>query len=175
MQLDRSGLRSGELGTWPANAKHAVFSKVPRKFHKPLGPSLYSGTAGFALVLAKLYAVTEKQTLLRTAAGAMRQAFCRPAQQGRHGMIGLFTGALGIVFAGVQVAKLIHHEEIMCRSQEVLARILEGYDGSGGADVISGKAGAILALLILASMLRDRSLESFATRLGTSWCSQQNN
>jgi class II lanthipeptide synthase len=54
----------------------------------------------------------------------------------------------------------------MCRSQEVLARILEGYDLSGGADVISGKAGAIPALLILASMLRDRSLESFATRLG---------
>jgi hypothetical protein len=63
-------------------------------------------------------------------------------------MIGLFTDALGIVFAGVQVAKLTHHEEIMCRSQEVLARMLEGYDGSGGADVISGKAGAIPALLI---------------------------
>src|SRR5207248_579183 len=52
----------------------ALAASDGRPVYRALGPDLYAGTAGIALFLAELAAVTGEPTVRRTALGAIRQA-----------------------------------------------------------------------------------------------------
>jgi type 2 lantibiotic biosynthesis protein LanM len=134
--------------------------------YRALGPDLYSGTSGVALFLAELYAVTKEPLLRRTALGAILQARSRVDAVPPSARLGLFSGWIGIAFAAVRVAMLLDDTGLLNQARALLARSTsETYDQCE-FDLMSGRAGAIAALVVLHHILNDSSLLDFSVRLG---------
>ena len=79
-----------------------------RAEYRALEASLYDGTAGVGLFLARLAVVTGDAAAHRTAVGAMRHAVARaqampPGRRRRHHLCGLSHGAAGIGWALVEL------------------------------------------------------------------------
>ena len=117
-----------------------------------MGDGLYGGTAGVALFFASCHAVD----------GASRwrdmsfAALAAPRHAAREGggdalrTIGGFDGLGGFVYVLTRCAKLLDAPELLDEAVSVSAYIDGNAIASGGTlDVISGVAGAILALLAL--------------------------
>src|SRR3954447_2596338 len=66
-------------------------AKRSRTEYRPVGPRLFDGTAGIALFLAHVHAVTGEASVRRTALGALRHASERGAEPD-----GLYAGTPGI-------------------------------------------------------------------------------
>ena len=133
-----------------------------------LGPDLYSGTGGIALFLAQLYAAAPSVELRRTALGAIRHALLRANAPAPHLRFGLYTGWSGIALAAVRVGRLLHHEETLAGARE-LARRLMGRTAPGlgrESDLLSGKAGVIVSLLLLWREFGWPEARDVAVRLG---------
>jgi lantibiotic modifying enzyme len=131
-----------------------------------LTPDLYAGTSGVALYLAELSAVTADPEARRTAVGAIRQALSRVHDVPPPLRLGLFSGWLGIALAAARVGVLLEAPELVARACALVRRVTLARVDPREFDVISGRAGAILALLALERMLDDPALRDRATRLG---------
>lgn len=115
--------------------------------HGPLGPSLYSGTSGIALFLARLAAATGERIFRLTAEAALRQSLARMSVAGQ----GFYSGGLGILWAATEIRGDIEEERILRQCEPDRSQL----------DVISGSAGTIGALLSLHGRLeRERLLEA---------------
>lgn len=132
-----------------------------------LGADLYGGTCGVALFLAELHAVTGSAEHLGTAVGALRQAFAAlGAEPGRLPPIGFYEGRLGIAWAARGIGLAIGSEELLAEATTLLGKTIAALPPERPRDVLSGDAGAILALLALHEETgEDRALEA-AVRLG---------
>jgi hypothetical protein len=118
---------------------------------RTLGPDLYSGTGGIALFLAQLHAAVPSVEFRRTALAAIRHALVRASDPPSHLRFGLYTGWSGIALAALRVGWLLHDDETLAGAHE-LARRLVGRVARGAkreSDLLSGKAGAIISLLLL--------------------------
>jgi lantibiotic modifying enzyme len=134
--------------------------------HGPLGPAVYSGTSGVALFLAELHAASGGAEARRTGLGAIRHALSRAdALLGNH-RLGLYTGVLGIIVAAVRVATVLGEEELLERAAKFLHKCVRERRGGGEFDLLSGDAGAIVAIMLLREMLADDSLLELAVSLG---------
>lgn len=129
----------------------------------PLGPDLYNGTAGIALFLAELHALTGEEEFRRLAEGGLAQCV-RTADsippEARHG---LFSGWTGIAVALARSAGLLARPAL-AGSAAALIRSLP--EQAPLHDVIAGKAGAILALLYLERLVPLPEARALAVRLG---------
>ena len=132
--------------------------------YETLGPGLYSGTSGVALFLAELARVSGEAGFGDTSAGAMRQAMRAIEGAGPGG--GLFEGRLGIAFAGIRVAALLHRADLREQAVNFVMAVLDEADREQEPDLLCGTAGAIVALLALSHMLEDETLVDSAVRLG---------
>lgn len=130
--------------------------------YKALGSTLYSGTSGVALFLAELYAASGSSEVRRTALGAIQQALSRPLKC--H--LGLYTGALGIVFAAARVGTILGEQELLEHASQLLHERRHERQTRSEFDLLSGGAGAIVAFLVLREMLHHRSLLDLAIRAG---------
>ena len=127
-RLCRDALWSGGRCNWTADRLdgRAVV-------HASLGPHLYEGTAGIALFLRRLAEATGECIFERTAQAALRHAISTlPA-----GASGLYSGRLGILFAASQMGREIDEAQTLETAAPDPRRL----------DVMSGSAGAIVALL----------------------------
>ncbi len=162
--------RTGRLCNWVGRSPVEVTGSgtiVPAA--AALGPELYAGSAGVALFLAQLHALTGDAELRRTALGAsarsLHQVLDRPDRLASP--LSLFAGRLGVAYAALRVAAMTG-----CTLHNPMAEaILDGLDcetlNPPVFDVIGGHAGAILALLSLskngtpklrATRYRDRAI-----------------
>jgi len=132
-----------------------------RRAHHALGPSLGAGTAGIALFLAQLDAVTGSEATRRTARGAIAQALAR-ADSVDHGLYG---GRPGIAYAAARCGSLLGDERLVMRGAR-LARARPSAPARACCDVVGATAGSIVALLALAARLDDRRLVGRAAALG---------
>jgi lantibiotic modifying enzyme len=143
-----------------------------------LGPDLYHGTAGVALFLAELHAATGDQDLRRTALGAARQALRRLADGDPPARVGpsVYTGRLGVAAAAARAGARLGRAALLEQGAEVanqasgpLRNDGEGPDGDGdahgGFDLLSGRAGGIVGLLILHRLVDDDRLVKRAAAL----------
>jgi lantibiotic biosynthesis protein len=138
--------------------------------YAPLRPDLYGGTTGVAWFLAGLYQMTKEPKLRRTALGAIRQALARADTLPPEGRLGLFTGWAGIALAAAQLGALLEEEALLERAaQLVRCCALEEADATE-FDLLSGRAGAIAALVILSDLLSDAAPLALAVRLGDELC-----
>lgn len=135
--------------------------------HAALGPDLYAGTAGIAMVSAELYAATGEAELRRTARGAIRQALSRAARIPPRAAPGLYSGVTGVALAATRVGAALGDPEPVAGAGAILAGLGGGGgDPEWGLDLVAGRAGGIVALLALAGLRDDPGLVEPAARMG---------
>jgi hypothetical protein len=121
----------------------------PARPEAPPRSSFYHGSAGVALFLAELAAVTRDETVTRAALGGVAHALGAgeaypPASASLH------DGRVGVAFAAVRAGELLARPGLFARA-EALLRPLAGEEANErGLDVIGGAAGAVPALLRMA-------------------------
>jgi len=133
-----------------------------RPLQRALGPDLAAGTAGVALFLAHLAAAGDDAAVRRTALGAIGQAL---AHAGQAPPDGLYSGPIGIAYAGARCGLLLGEERLVTRAAR-LARGRRPAQRERGHDLLAGEAGTIAGLLALARLLEDQRLVQQAQRIG---------
>ena len=132
--------------------------------YRSLGPDLYAGTAGVGLFLVELWRVTGEPWARRAGQGALRQALGSVDAIPPADRLGLYTGWAGIALAAVRAGRLLGDEEMESSGNDLARRCTESRL-AGANDLIAGRAGAILALLLLAAG-GAHALLAVATELG---------
>lgn len=160
--LVSSAIWHGERCTWlgltEASSGTASFNAVP--------PTLYDGTAGVALFLAELNAAMPDATVRATALGALRQSLATADRAASPVGIGLYIGLPGIVWSVARVSHLLDEPELLDAARALLARLPDMIEQPHESDLLSGSAGAIVALLRLREWFTDPALLATAIRLG---------
>jgi lantibiotic biosynthesis protein len=131
-----------------------------------LGPDLYGGSAGVALFLARLHAMTGEPESRRTALGAIRRSIRRldrAPSSAESNPDSFFRGDVGIAYAAWQVGVLTGEPSLGVEAGSILDRAAATSPAVHPLDAIGGNAGAIPALLDLARMpgldrCRDRAI-----------------
>jgi hypothetical protein len=134
--------------------------------YSALGPDLYMGTAGIALFLGELFVITGNKDARRTALGAIYQALSRCKILPSSIRLGFFTGWPGIAYAAVRLGILMNEEKLINQGKMLLHQIISGKFSERQFDLLSGNAGAIVALIVPHQFLNDISLLKYAIRLG---------
>lgn len=125
-----------------------------------LGPTLYDGTAGVALFLARLAELTLDRRFRTTAVAAARHAMRHrgrlpwsptpsKARHLREVRFGVYFGSLGIAWSAIEVARLTEDEALNRMARRQLRELVTRRVGGCDFDIISGSAGAIPVLLRL--------------------------
>jgi class II lanthipeptide synthase len=156
--------RCNWLGMEPLERPSA--GSQPGATYRTLGSDLYSGTSGIALFLAELFEETGDPLLRRTALAAMRHAFSRVDIISPSARMGLFSGWFGIALVAVRLAILLNEPDLETQARQLLQRAVSEQHDRDEFDLMSGRAGAISALVVLNRILDDSSLIDFAVRLG---------
>jgi lantibiotic modifying enzyme len=131
-----------------------------------LKPHLYSGTSGIALFLAELHTVTGDDALRLTALGAIRHALAHACTSSTNTDFGLYIGYLGVALAAARVAALLGLEDLRERAACLAHTPLPSDLYNCEFDLLSGLAGAIVALLALNRIVKQPALRAGAARLG---------
>jgi lantibiotic modifying enzyme len=137
-----------------------------RPVYRALGPSLYGGTAGVGLFLARLAAVTGDVAARRTAIGALRHALTRTLSVPPPRRDGFYAGAMGVAWGAADAATLLGEEELHARARNVLSA---GGPPSGAdrcPDLVKGAAGWIVGSLSLAATFEAPRLAEDAVASG---------
>jgi hypothetical protein len=168
LRIAREALWHGDRCNWVgAETVLPDPDKVARQpAYKILGPSLYSGTSGVALFLAELYKASADAEVRRTAIGAMRHSLSCADTVPPGSRLSLYKGLTGIALATIAVGNATGREELLGRASALLKRMIHEARPIDASDFVSGKAGAIVGLLVLWSVLRDPALLETAVRLG---------
>lgn len=108
---------------------------------RPIGGSLYKGTAGVGLFLAHLASASEEVGLRETACGALRHAL---TVAGSNGDLGLYTGSPGVAWAALHGSRLLDAPELGEAARDLL---LARWPPQEATDLLHGTAGTALCLL----------------------------
>lgn len=167
-RLVRDAVWHGDQCNWlgAESTGRSADSGGARLTYAALGPDLYSGTSGVALFLAELYAAAPASEARRTALGAMQHAIGHYDARVEKSRLGFYTGGLGIVFAAARVGTLLGDEELLMRAARLLRECVQECPDNREYDLLSGDAGAIVALLILRQLSTDEPLLDLALKLG---------
>jgi lantibiotic modifying enzyme len=114
-----------------------------------LGPELYGGTAGIALILAQLHALIGNEQAYATAQGAMKQALERSDELPSAVRSSFYSGLVGIAYAAVRVGQLIEDTYFIGEGLKLAHRAVLSREEHHVLDVIGGNAGSIAPLLWL--------------------------
>lgn len=144
--------------TWLARPPAGRETTLPAPTLAPLGPTLYAGTAGVALFLGRLAAVTREAYHRATAVGALRHAL-RHAPLDGDARFGLHAGALGVAWVAHDLAARLQEPALASESRRVVRALAHEPDAPHHLDLTYGNAGAIPALLAMGH-------DALARRLG---------
>jgi lantibiotic modifying enzyme len=156
--------RCNWVGAQPRESEHA--GHRANSVYRALGPELYSGTSGISLFLAELYRVTGDPALRNTALGALRHAFSQVDSIPPSVRIGLFAGWTGIALVAARVAMLLDDPSLFDHAKDLAQRAATQPCDRNEFDMISGRAGAIIALVVLRNLLNEPDLLQCASRFG---------
>ncbi|HEX8157796.1 MAG TPA: lanthionine synthetase LanC family protein [Solirubrobacteraceae bacterium] len=134
-----------------------------RPVNRALGPELSGGTAGVALFLAQLYAVTGGGVTRRIALGAIDQALAHVEQVPPRG---LYEGRIGIAYAAARCGLLLCEERLLRRAARLAGGRWPRESETAAFDLLCGTAGAIAGLIALSRLLDDERFMRRAQRLG---------
>ena len=113
---------------------------------KALSPDIYTGTSGIALFLANLYVCDnmKNEEYRKTSEGAINQSLSRIEDISQFS---LYSGQIGIAYAAAVIGKELHNQKLIEDALEIVQRLNNDTQKKYSLDLLSGIAGAILALL----------------------------
>jgi lantibiotic biosynthesis protein len=132
--------------------------------YRACAADLYAGTAGVGLFLAELASATGDGEFLNAACGALRHAISRAGDLSAA-PIGLYSGPPSVALALAHAARALEREDFELAARTI-ASGLPGPGAGGELDLMSGSAGAIVALLSLRSLLEQDALLELAAAHG---------
>jgi lantibiotic modifying enzyme len=156
--------RCNWVGAQPRGSEHG--GHRANVTYRALGPELYSGTSGVSLFLAELYRVTGDVAVRNTALGALRHALSQVDSIPPSFRIGLFSGWTGIALVAARVAMLLNDAYLFDHAKDLANRAANQTCDSKEFDMISGRAGAIIALVVLQVLLEEPDFLEPAARFG---------
>lgn len=166
----RIGRRLAASAQWEGDACHWIVRRPARGDNRfevelvPGGPALYQGAAGVALFLARLLRHGDDAEVRRALVGALRHLEAELAEPAP--MFGFHGGRVGAAYAAVHAAAALGDDRWIGLAASLL-RPLAGQEAQDrGLDVIGGGAGAIPALLEMASVLPHELTTGMAVALG---------
>ncbi|HYO15817.1 MAG TPA: lanthionine synthetase LanC family protein [Thermoanaerobaculia bacterium] len=174
-ELCRDALWHGGRCNWLGSSLELADGAV-RVIERSWGPTLYDGTAGIGLFLARLFRRTGERLFATTAAGAFAQATSRSAAVPPAERASFHSGWVGIAFAVLEAEQVLGREELGEAGRRMLEDAAAADPAAAGLDVIAGSASAVPALLRLG---RGESAARHGERLlaaasrgedGWSWC-----
>lgn len=113
--------------------------------------NLYAGTAGMALFLAELYALTRNSLFGETSLGALKRSInLLRTRNAQAAPLSLFSGHMGAAYVASRLIDIGLGEDLEGELDWLVERALEGLGGPHLLDLVSGNAGAIPVLLTLA-------------------------
>jgi lantibiotic modifying enzyme len=140
-----------------------------RMTYTALGPDLYGGTAGIAFALAHLHSASGEAVFRSTALGAIEHALGKLDQIEPVVRLGVYAGQLGIAMAAAHVGTLLDEPRLLERANAV-AVALDFAAEPVENDLLSGRAGAVVGLLVLDAILVDKRLLEQALTVGERLC-----
>jgi hypothetical protein len=138
-----------------------------------LGPDLYAGSAGVALFLAQVHALTGEPQFGRTAVGAIDRSVCqlgRASRTPRTSALSFFLGHFGVVHAAQRIAAMLGDDSVLARAQGILDQATQVCCTPHILDLLGGSAGAIPSLLTLSRTPGLEHCLELATSLGEELC-----
>ncbi|HEV3050253.1 MAG TPA: lanthionine synthetase LanC family protein, partial [Longimicrobium sp.] len=155
----------GDACTWQIMSPDRSEPGLRRAAAAIAGGAVYEGTAGIALFLAELAAVTGDEEAARAALGAVRYSIQDAATQ-HDAAFGYHSGRVGIAYAVARVGELLNRPELYAEAEAILRPLVGNETRDYGMDVIAGAGGAIPALLQLARHVDPELAMGMARRLG---------
>ena len=146
-KLCRDAIWAGNRCNWVGPATIDLRGGRQSAGHKACGPDLFSGTAGIAIFLARLFAATGEKIFILTAEGAIRQALSRLDDFPPAIRIGFYTGLTGVAYVLAELAELLSVDKFTAMAQLILEEVGKDDPEQHDLDVMSGSAGAIPVLL----------------------------
>ena len=148
--------------------------------YRAMGSSVYDGTSGIGLFLARLAYLTGDPIIRTTAEAALAQALTAVDALSTAGEYGFYSGLSGIAWCCTESGVLLKHDEFVQRGRSTMLHASRTAPHPQRLDVINGSAGLIPALLhsaehgereeLLASAVRHgEHLVNLATRTEQSW------
>jgi class II lanthipeptide synthase len=159
----RSAVWHGDRCNWLASGLPRNDGGTARLVYRPLGPDVYAGTSGVSLFLAELAVATGDAAARRTSLGAVRQAAAAALESPS---LGLYDGALGAAVAAAYVGRLLHEPSVIDAAGRIARCVPRADRRDEPADLLSGRAGGVVASLLLRELLDDEELATFAVALG---------
>ena len=132
--------------------------------------NLYTGSAGIALFLAQLHRAVPDEALKRTASAGLAHAIAFARSLKGALREALFLGVPGVAYAAYHAGDALSEPALQAEAA-ALAESLAGHAG-GRLDVMSGSAGAIIALLALDRAMPASGLSGTAIALGEDLCAR---
>ncbi|WP_158228780.1 lanthionine synthetase LanC family protein [Bradyrhizobium sp. Y36] len=145
---------------WTKEPVGGAFSSV----YRAAGVDFYQGVGGIALFLAQLVAFTGDRYQRETLGGAVRQVMAR-LREPMQDRIGLYSGMLGAAKAVISSGEIADESEWIDFGLEQLETISRSSPEPSQIDLLSGCAGAIVALVEIAQRYGRQNLLQEAHRL----------
>ncbi len=155
----------GDACTWQVMSPDRANPSVRRAVATTAGGAVYEGTAGIAMFLAELAAVSGDAELARTALGAVEYSL-REGEMSSDTAFGYHSGRVGIAYAAVRVGERLDRPDLFARAEAVLRPLAGNESRDMGMDVIAGGGGGIPALLAMAGKVDAELATGIARRLG---------
>lgn len=132
---------------------------------------IYQGTAGIALFLIELFEHVQDKRLRETAEGAIQHSLSE-GQDLPENSFGFYNGRVGIAYASAKIGRCLNQQKYLDQAADLLVPLEGKEDQDERLDVIAGAAGAIPALLQLATWLDTERPARMAIALGESLIQQ---
>lgn len=137
----------------------------------PLGASLYSGRVGVALLFARLARSTGEPRWREAAQDSLATTLRALDERGARDLveaveIGGLSGAASLVYGLTSIAEALDDDRYLAAALQLAPKLPKVGEGDKIHDVVSGLAGAILALLRLHRSASDGRALDAATRCG---------
>jgi lantibiotic modifying enzyme len=150
--------------TWIGALAEQGADGQPTLTFQTLGADLYGGTAGVAMFLAELHSATGEPEVREVAIAAMNHALAREPALAPAMTLGLYAGRVGISLAAARVGILLGVDRYLDSSLRIITDMKPNGDEF---DLIAGRAGAIVGLITLSTLLDRQDLIDTAAQLGT--------
>jgi lantibiotic biosynthesis protein len=136
-----------------------------------VGPDLYGGSAGIALVLGELFQRTKEKTFVDAAIAAIvRTINYINRKQAQDAPLSFFSGRLGVLYVAHRLASMTDLPWLQRQVGMLLGLTESNLRISQKLDLMGGVAGAIPVLLTLAPALGHPELVEWAIVLGRELC-----